>query len=188
MGHAMNHVNIQHALIGGITYVVLLVISLFLAAVFWSCIAPDQFYHMYYDAPLITFIPPFSRNWADPTHGGLRDYFIWPPWIVYFLWFVFVLVAFALPALAIWVLHRHGKLDVRWFRNPTFIVSFLSAIVILYVLSLGPLLCLCGDWERLPRVIQRVFGPLYSLAGPQFETVYGQYLMWWINLQYWRHW
>lgn len=184
----MNRMNIQQGLVGGVTYGVLLVISLSLAAAFWSCIAPDQFYHMYYDAPLVTFIPPFNRDWADATHGGLNDYFIWSPWIVCVLWFAFTITAFVLPALAVWVLRRHGKLNVKWFRNPTFIVSFLLALAVLYVLSLGPLLCLCGDWEELPRVMQRVYAPLYSWAGSRFDTVYGQYLMWWINLQYWRHW
>lgn len=184
---------IQRALVGGITYVVLLIISLFLAAVFWSCIAPDELYHLYYDAPLITFIPPFSRAWADPTHGQLRDYFIWSPWIVYLLWFVFVAVAFALPALAVWGLRRHGKLSVTWLRNPAFILSVLLATAVFYVVSLGPVLFLYGywaneAWEDLPHWVQRVYNPLYSWAGPRFDTPYGRYIQWWVNLQYWRHW
>jgi hypothetical protein len=178
----------QHLLVGTITYVVLLVVSLFVAAVFWSCIAPDQFYHMYYDAPLVTFIPPFNRDWTGANLQGLHDYFIWSAWIVYALWAVFAVAAFALPALVVRVLEGQEKLNLKWFRNPTFIISLFSAIVILYVLSLGPLLWVCNDWEGLPRMLQHIYAPLYSWAGPQFDTAYGHYLMWWINLQYWRNW
>jgi hypothetical protein len=191
LGHLQRAVKIQHILVGSITYAVFLVISLFVAAVLWSCIAPDEFYHCYYDAPLITFVPPFQRPWADPTHGRLPDYFLVSPWIVYPIWFVFFAAAIVLPAVAVWLLRRQGKLRVRWFVNPQFIISFVAATAIIYILSLGPLLCslsLGTEWDGWPRWIQRLYVPLHPWITRDFDTAYGQYLLWWVNFQYRGHW
>lgn len=183
---------LQHKLIGCITYFVLLIISLFYASMLWSCIAPDQFYHIYYDAPIITFIPPFSRPWAHTMNGKLPDYYIWSAWSVYALWFGFVAVSFLLPGLAVRFLERHGKMNARWFWNPSFIVCCILALAIIYVLSLGPVSCLCdldptGHWDSWPRAARCFYAPLHHWTA-SFDTPYGQYLLWWINLQYWRHW
>jgi hypothetical protein len=185
-------VKIQPKLVGGITYWVFLVISLFYAAVLWSCIAPDKFYHMSYDAPIVTFIPPFTRPWADTINGRLLDYYIWSAWVVYALWFGFVAVAFLLPALIVQLLQRHERMNARWFLDPSFIICCILALSIIYVLSLGPVLCLCdlnpaGRWDDWPRMARIVYSPLHQWT-TSFDTAYGQYLLWWINLQYWQHW
>jgi len=178
--------------IAGITYAVLLVISLFYFALLWSCIAPDNFYHMSYDAPIVTFIPPFSRPWADTINAQLLDYYIWPKWGVYALWTCFVSVAFLLPGLAVRFLKSRGKINVRWLCNPAFIACCILTLSIIYVLSFGPVLCLCdldptGRWNEWPWAAKFLYAPLHRWAA-SFDTAYGHYLLWWINLQYWKHW
>lgn len=71
-------------------------------------------------------------------------------------------------------------------------VSAILALVI-YVLSLGPVLCLCqasasGGWDGWPKAVRVFYAPLRSWITSDFDTVYGRYVLWWINLQYWRHW
>lgn len=84
-----------------LTYLSVLPLSLFLSAVAWLIIAPERLYHCWDDAPplVISWFPPFVHPWANSADGLLRDYYIWPEWVVYATWFVIVAVAFLLPAM-----------------------------------------------------------------------------------------
>jgi hypothetical protein len=69
----------------------------------------------------------------------------------------------------------------RWFVTLGLIVGFL----ILYALSLGPVLRLCGftqggDWKTLPSVVRVTYGPLVNIPEP-FAGVLDHYTQWWIK-------
>ena len=88
--------------------------SLLAFAVAWLCIAPDHLYHCWDDAPpfLISWCPPFIHPWANSVEGNLRDYFIWPWWSVYLIWFLFVGAVFLIPALAAWISVKKDPDDI----------------------------------------------------------------------------
>jgi hypothetical protein len=80
---------------------------------------------------------------------------------------------------------------LKWLLDPLFLLCCLLAGSVIYILSLGPVLCLCqlsAGWDGWPHWVHRVYAPLHSWVKPEFDTAYGQYLLWWINLQYWQHW
>jgi len=83
--------------------------------------------------------------------------------------------------------------NVDWARKPMFAAGGLVCAVVLYILSLGPVLCLCqagatGGWNGWPKGVRYVYAPLRAWITPDYDTWYGRYTLWWINLQYWRHW
>jgi len=80
--------------------------SLFVAAIIWLRVAPDRLYYCWDDAPplLISWAPSFVHPWANT--GNLRDYFIWPWWAVYLVWFTLAAAAFLVPALIVWLCER----------------------------------------------------------------------------------
>ena len=70
----------------------------------WTVIAPEHFYHCWDDIPIVTFIPPFVHE-ADVYERGrlvLHDYYIWPAWAVYTIWFCLVIIGVAVPSLLFW--------------------------------------------------------------------------------------
>jgi hypothetical protein len=80
----------------------------------WLFIAPAHLYHCWDDAPpfLISWHPPFIHPWANSMDGNLRDYFIWPEWSVYLVWFSFVVGVFLFPVFGAWRFVRRGHDNV----------------------------------------------------------------------------
>ena len=97
-----------------LTFLALLPFSFLLFAVAWLLIAPEHLYHCSDDFPpfVISWCPPFIHPWANSTDGKLRDYFVWPQWSVYLIWFSFVVGVFLLPAFGAWKIVRKNNDDV----------------------------------------------------------------------------
>jgi hypothetical protein len=97
-----------------LVFLALLPFSFLLFAIAWLLLAPEHLYHCWDDAPpfVISWCPPFIHPWADSADGNLRDYFIWPAWSVYLVWFSFVAGIFFLPALSAWRFVKRGYDDV----------------------------------------------------------------------------
>ena len=95
-----------------LVYVVTLPFSILLVAVAWLFLAPERLYHCWDDAPpfLISWYPPFIHPESNSLDGNLRDYYLWPEWTVYCIWFSFVGLAFLLPAFVAW---QFGRAAVR---------------------------------------------------------------------------
>ncbi len=89
-------------------YLGFLVPSLFVSALIWLFVAPDRLYHCWDDAPpfIISWFPPFIHPWANT--GNLTDYFIWPWWAVYLVWFLLVAAALSVPAFVVWLCQRRS--------------------------------------------------------------------------------
>src|SRR5688572_2498304 len=84
-------------------YAGLVPLSFLLVATAWLVVAPGHLYHCWDDAPpfAISWYPPFIHSQFDSLDGNLRDYYIWPEWAVYSVWFAFVAIAFLLPGVAV---------------------------------------------------------------------------------------
>ncbi|MEO5803806.1 MAG: hypothetical protein ABIR24_09765 [Verrucomicrobiota bacterium] len=86
-----------------LAYTVFLLPSLFLMGIIWALVAPEHLYHCWDDAPpfMVSWFPPFIHRQANSVDGILLDYYIWPKYAVYSIWFLFVVTGFLLPVLSI---------------------------------------------------------------------------------------
>src|ERR1044072_6559662 len=82
-----------------------------IAAFAWSAFAPDHLYDCWDDVPFVTCIPPFVHPWANS--GKLVDYYIWPGWAVYSLWFGAIALTFVLHAFLAWLVFRPWCFDEK---------------------------------------------------------------------------
>ena len=82
---------------------------LLVAAVVWSAFAPERLYHCDDDMPLLTCLPPFVHPWVN--RGATVDYYIWPAWTVYSLWFGIIALTFIFPALLGWLTFREWPFE-----------------------------------------------------------------------------
>src|ERR1022692_2402907 len=92
----------QNVILGLLCYVLLLVCSFVVAAVVWNSFANGILYRC--TDPLIDLWPPF-------IHPGSDDTYLVPKALVLTIWGAFVVVAFALPALVLWMLWRFTRED-----------------------------------------------------------------------------
>src|SRR5689334_22617668 len=97
-----------------LVFLALLPFSFLFFAVGWLFVAPEHLYHCRDDVwPfLISWRPPFIHPWANLADDILRDYFVWPEWSVYLVWFSFVGGVFLVPAFGAWRLVSRGRNDV----------------------------------------------------------------------------
>ena len=80
-----------------VAYAILLVPSLLLFGLVWIGIAP-RIYHCWDDG----LAPPFVHLGADSLDGQLCEYWIWPRWAVYCVWYALWVLAILLPVFAVW--------------------------------------------------------------------------------------
>ncbi|HUQ85531.1 MAG TPA: hypothetical protein VM077_04360 [Candidatus Limnocylindrales bacterium] len=74
-----------------IVYIILLVPSFLLVSINWSLLTAYKLFYCSDWVPILDFFPPF-------VHGTQRgDYFIYPPYVVYFLWIIAVIIMLSLP-------------------------------------------------------------------------------------------
>jgi hypothetical protein len=86
-------------------YLLLLVPSFIVAAIVWSCVAPDRYYHCWDVAPIVTFVPPFVHP-DSPLSQQEFDHYILPKGTVYSIWLAFIAVALLLPAVPVLLVGR----------------------------------------------------------------------------------
>jgi len=75
-------------------YILLVVPSLIGAALLWDHVAVDKLFYCSDSCGPIDFIPPF-------VHSVAGDHYIAPAWFVWVLWTALLVLALALPAVAI---------------------------------------------------------------------------------------
>ena len=78
-----------------VAYVLLLPLSLLLAAVIWSCKVSGVLYLCTDSLGIFDFIPPF-------VHAGYGDVYYAPVWRVYLIWYALLAGSFMVPGAAIW--------------------------------------------------------------------------------------
>ena len=96
---------IPNALYGVFTYFVLLLCSLFLAALVWERWVAGSLYvctDPFID--ILDIIPPF-------VHPGTDDVYLVAAWKVWVLWCSILAVAFVSPAVAVWCIWRKEEAD-----------------------------------------------------------------------------
>ena len=95
-----------------LNYVVLLLPSFLIAALVWSAVAPERFYHCWDDVPIATFIPPFVHP-EFPLSKSNFDHYILPERTVYSIWFGFVALATLVPAVPVLLLRQFWRFYQR---------------------------------------------------------------------------
>ena len=95
--NTMKH-SIPNAVCATLICVILLFFSLFGAALIWSNWVSGKMYICTDSMGFFDFIPPF-------VHGG-GDVYLVPAWRVWFVWWILMAAAFALPALIVWNVWR----------------------------------------------------------------------------------
>jgi hypothetical protein len=88
-------------------------------------------------------------------------------------------------------MHPIFRKNVDWVCRPSLAICCLFGAIALYILSLGPTLWLTRangtfGWRSFPAGVRFVYAPLKSWvpSDDYHDTGYGEYLLWWINLQY----
>jgi hypothetical protein len=81
------------------------------------------------------------------------------------------------------------RINVEWLRKPVFILWGIFLVLLVYILSFGPALRLCGAkpcvrWDSLPRLVQFMYGPLDSLVPAKFNNAYDDYLKLWVDIDH----
>ena len=96
-----------------LTFLAVLPFSFLFFVVAWAFIAPGHLYYCWDDfwPFLISWHPPFIHPWANSADGQLRDYYIWPGWAVYAVWYAFIAGIFLIPAFVAWRAVRKGDDD-----------------------------------------------------------------------------
>ena len=89
-------------------YLATLPLSVLAVAVIWGSLAPKRLYYCWDEVPplMISWYPPFIHPKAHSLEGRLQDYYVWPEWAVYGVWFLLVAFAFLLPA---WIARKIGR-------------------------------------------------------------------------------
>ena len=77
------------------------------------------------------------------------------------------------------------RINVEWLRKPVFILWGIFLALLVYILSFGPVLWLCGakacvGWDSLPRWVRVVYGPVNSLLPSKFKGVFTAYMDLWV--------
>jgi hypothetical protein len=86
-----------------VAYVLLLPLSLLLAAIIWAYKVSGVLYLCTDSLGIFDFIPPFVHS------AGTGDVYYAPAWQVYFIWFALLAGAFLVPGVAIWCLCHFCK-------------------------------------------------------------------------------
>jgi hypothetical protein len=90
----------QNVILGLLCYVLLFVCSVVAAALAWNSFANGVLYRC--TDPLLDLWPPF-------VHPGSDDAYLVPKALVLAIWGGFVVLAFALPALVLWLVWRFTR-------------------------------------------------------------------------------
>jgi hypothetical protein len=92
----------QNVILGLLCYFLLLLCSIVAAALIWNGFANGVLYRC--TDPLFDLWPPF-------VHPSSDDSYLFPKALVFTIWGGFVVAAFALPALVLWIVWRFTRED-----------------------------------------------------------------------------